>query len=136
MQTFKKEFHEDKSIFYHQYDVQHPNWDLQYKVGYIDLRENRRVVWLPLESVEPNYGDFLQQKAQQHYKDYGEHVVFKQPPTWRIKDETTYGTAPVPATFTKAVTYQNGDKFKLDGYTCVVTDVEKKRNYYIQEINW
>lgn len=139
MQTSKKEFHKDKSIIYHQYYTQPPIWDIQYKVGYLDLRGNHKEVILPVENEEPNYEDFLQQKALQHCKDYNEYVSVRELSSLsslKIKTETTYGTDPKPVDYTKAATYQKGDKFILDEYTCVVTDVEKKRNYYIKEISY
>lgn len=129
-------FSEDTSVIYHGFRAHHYGGEMFYHVGYTDLRGNLKVVWLPLEDMQPNYEDFLQQKALQHCKDYNEYVSVRELKSYLIKTETTYGTDPVPSAFTKTATYQKGDKFTLDGYTCVVTDVEKKRNFCIQEVNY
>lgn len=124
-------FSKDTSIIYHGFGAHYYGGEMFYHVGYTDLRGNRKDVRLPLENMQPNYEDFLQQKALQHCKDYNEYITF-----CSLGDVVLAVKDKEPTTFTKTATYQKGDKFTLDGYTCVVTAVEKKRNFCIPYISY
>lgn len=127
-QKLTKQFIDDKSVVKFEVLVDYGSNTLLVLVSYNDSRGIINNYTSEVMHCDFIYGCFLAHKARQHWEDYREYLV--------IKTETTFGKELEPSAFSNSVTYQKGDQFVLNGYTCVVTDVEKKRDYYISEVSY